>query len=105
MAHKNKISVSPGQYNAFITKEFKNWKKALYSEKDKPDRFEKHQQTQSHMTVVLRQFTLPSKEYDKDFEMHNKNIATEKSDNRQVLLAVVENIRFLGKMFHYFFYI
>ena len=36
MAPKNGISVSPWQDNAFFTKEFENWNKTLYSEKDKP---------------------------------------------------------------------
>ena len=35
--------------------------------------------------------------------MHNKNIGTEQNGNRQVLLALSKNIRFLGKTFQYFF--
>ena len=36
LAHKNEILVSPWQDNVFVTKGFQNWKKSLYSEKDKP---------------------------------------------------------------------
>ena len=81
LAHKNEISVSPWQDNAFVTKEFQNWEKRLYCEKDKTGAFEKHQHNQSNKTAVLHQFTLPSKEYVKVPEMHNKNIGTEKNSN------------------------
>ena len=55
MAPKNGISVSPWQDNAFFTKEFQNWNKTLYSEKDKLSAFEKHQDSQSYKTAVLHQ--------------------------------------------------
>ena len=94
MAPKNGISVSPWQDNAFFTKEFENWNKTLYSEKDKPGAFEKHQHSQSYKTAVLHQFALLSKEYGKVSEMHNKIIGIEQNSNRQLLVTILENILF-----------
>ena len=37
--------------------------------------------------------------------MHNKYTGTEQHDNRQKLLAILENIRFLAKMFKHLYYI
>ena len=85
-----------------LQKDFKIEKKTLYSYKDKAGTFEKYQHNQSHKTAVLRQFTLPWNKHSKVLEMHNKSIGTERNGKRQVLLAILENIRFLDKMFQYF---
>ena len=89
LAHKNKISVSLWQHDAFVTKGFQNWGKKYYTvKKDKPGAFEIRQHK------AIRQQFYASSRY------HQKNTAKfpkcKQSGNRQVLLAILENTQILG---------
>ena len=93
------ILVTTWKDDAFITKGFRSWKKALYIEKNKPGAFEKQSQSDSHKSAVERQITLPSKSYGKIPKMASKFSANEQKTNREILLKILENVRFLGKIY------
>ena len=98
-AMESEILVTPGKDDAFITKGFQSWKKALYLEKNKPGVFEKHSQSGSHKSAVERKITLQSKSYGKIPKMASKSTVNEQKENREILLKILENARFLGKIY------
>ena len=67
--------------------------------KNKPGAFEKHSQSDSHKSAVERQITLASKSYGKIPKMASKSSANEQKENREMLLKILENVRFLGKIY------
>ena len=95
---ESEILVTPWKDDALVTKGFRSWKKALYIEKDKPGVFEKHSQSDNHKSAVERQITLASKSYGKIPKMTSKSCANDQKDNREKLLKILENVRFLGKI-------
>ena len=98
-AMENEILVTPWKNVAFVTKGFRSWKKALYIEKDKPGSFEKHKQSANHKSAVERQITLESKSYEKIPRMASKSSANEQKEKREILLKILENVRFSGKIY------
>ena len=98
-AMESEILVTPGKDDAFITKGFRSWKKALHIEKNKPGAFEKHSQSGSHKSAVERKITLQSKSYRKIPKMVSKSSVNEQKENREILLKIIENVRFLGKIY------
>ena len=97
-AMESEILVTPWKDDAFVTKGFRSWKKALYIEKNKPGAFEKHRQSDSHKSAVERQITLASKSYGKIPKMTSKSYANDQKENREILLKILENVRFLDKI-------
>ena len=71
---ESEILVAPWKDDAFVTKGFRSWKKALYIEKNKSETFKKHGQSESHKSAVERQITLASKTYGKIPKMTSKSI-------------------------------
>ena len=67
--------------------------------KNKPGAFEKHSQSDSHKSAVERQITLPSKSYGKIPKMASKSFPNEQKENQEILLKILENVRFLGKIY------
>ena len=98
-SHKCEILVTPWKDDAFITKGFRSWKKTLYIVKNKPGAFEKQSQSDSHKSAVERQITLPSKSYGKIPKMVSKSSANEQKENQEILLKILENVRFLRKIY------
>ena len=98
-AMESEILVTPGKDDAFIAKGFRSWKKALHIEKNKPGAFEKHSQSGSHKSAVERKITLQSKSYRKIPKMVSKSSVNEQKENREILLKIIENVRFLGKIY------
>ena len=97
-AIESEILVTPWKDDVIVTKGFRSWKKALYIEKIKPGAFEKHSQSDSHKSAVERQITLESKSYGKIPKMTSKSCANDQKENREILLKIFENVRFLGKI-------
>ena len=91
------ILVTPWKDNAFVTKGFRSWKKALCIEKNKPGAFKKHSQSDSYKSTVENQITLAPKSYGKIPKMASKSSANEQKENREILLKILENVKFLGK--------
>ena len=91
--------VTPWEDDAFITKAFQSWKKALYVEKNTAAVFEKHSQVDSHKSALERQITLASKSYGKIPKMASKSSASHQKGNREILMKILENVRFLGKIY------
>ena len=50
-------------------------------------------------SAVERQVTLPSKSYGKIPKMASKSSANEQKENREIILKILENVRFLGKIY------
>ena len=98
-AMEREIFVTPWKDDAFITKRFRRWKNALYIEKNKPGAFGKHSQGDSHKSAGERQITLPSKSYGKNPKIASKSSANKQKENREILLKILENVRFLGKIY------
>ena len=94
---ESEILVTPWKDDAFVTKEFRSWKKALYIEKNKPGVFETHSQSDSHKSTVERQITLASKSYEKIPKITSKSCANDQKENREMLLKILDKVRFLGK--------
>ena len=86
-AMESEILVTPWKDDAFVTKGFRSWKKALYIEKNKLGAFEKHSQSDSHKSAVERQITLASKSYGKIPKMASRSSANEQKENREILLT------------------
>ena len=91
--------VTPWKDDAFVTKGFRSWKKALFIEKNKPGVFEKHSHSDRHKSAVERQITLASKSYGKIPKMASKSSANGQNENRDILLKILQNVRFLGKIY------
>ena len=97
-AMESKILVTPWKDDAFVTKGFRSWKKDLYIKKNKPGAFEKRSQSDSHKSAVERQITLASKSYGKIPKMTSKSCANDRKENREILLKILDNVRFLGNI-------
>ena len=98
-AMESEILVTHWKDDAFVTKGFRIWRKALYVEKDKPGAFKKHSRSDSHKSTVERQITLASESYGKIPKMASKSSTNEQKENREKLLKILENVRFLGKIY------
>ena len=90
---------TPWQDDTLVTKGFSSRKKALYVEKNRPGAFEKYNQSDSHKSIVERQITLASKGYGKIPKMASKSSANKQRENPKILLNIIENVRFLGKIY------
>ena len=75
--------------DAFISRGFQNWKLATSV-------FRQHELSNCHKEAVEKIITLPVTTSDVG-EMLSKAHAQEKSENRQVLLAILSNLRFLAR--------
>ena len=98
-AMESEILVTPSKDDAFVTKGFRSWKKALYIEKNKPGAFEKRCQSDSHKSAVERQITLVSKSYRKIPKMKSKSSENGQKENREILLKILENVGFFVKIY------
>jgi len=75
--------------DAFVTRGFHNWKLATIS-------FRQHEASASHKEVVERVFTLPATTTDIG-EVLSTVHAQEEFENRQCLLKILSNLRFLAR--------
>ena len=75
--------------DAFVTRGFHNWKLATIS-------FRQHEASASHKEAVERVFTLPATTTDIG-EVLSTVHAQEKFENRQCLLKILSNLRFLAR--------
>ena len=75
--------------DAFISRGFSNWKLATSV-------FRQHELSNCHKEAVEKIITLPATTADVG-EMLSKAHAQEKSENRQVLLTILSNLRFLAR--------
>ena len=82
----------------FTEQGFANWKKAL--EKDKG--FDKHEQSEAHKEAIDRYIVIPKTTGDIG-EIISEAHSKERFHNRQVLLKILENIRFLGNTLSFVF--
>lgn len=96
-AKESKILNTPWKDDTFVTKGFRKWKKALYIEKNKHGTFEKHNYSDSHKSAVERYITVASKDYGKVPEILSTSTTNEQRENQEMLLKILENIKFLGK--------
>ena len=77
------------QDSSFLTGGFSNWRDASRC-------FSNHEQTTMHKTAVEYMVTLPNTTSDVG-EMLSSSHAAEKQKNRQYILKVAQNIRFLAR--------
>ena len=66
-----------------------NWKKTL-------EKFEKHQNTKSHHEAIDLVIKIPSTSRNIG-EMLSSSLASQKAENRKILMTILSNIRFLGR--------
>ena len=85
---KANLTLLTEKENAFISTSFLNWKKAL-------EKFRKHEQSSCHRESV----SISSiRETNENFvDMLSNTLSQEKFDNHQMLLKILENVRFLGR--------
>ena len=74
---------------AFVSKGYCNWKDAIVA-------FRKHEGSDCHKSAIEAVVTLPSQCKDIE-EQLSKRVASDKQDNRQRLLKVISNVRFLAR--------
>ena len=77
---------------SFTTKGFTNWKKALTK-----DGFGAHEASHSHQEATLRVLKAPA-EYRNVGSSLSDNFRLEQQNNRKMLLKILSNIRYLGKL-------
>jgi len=74
---------------ALVVKGFCNWKDAIAA-------FRKHEESECHKSAIEAIVTLPSQ--CKDITEHSsKQISSDKRDNRQCLLKIISNARYLAR--------
>ena len=52
-----------------------------------------------HKSAIVRQITLASKSYGKIPKMASKSSASHQKGNREILMKILESVRFLGKIY------
>ena len=86
------------QSDVFTKCGYKNWKKAL--EKNKG--FNKHQNSSAHKEATARFITQkPSDTTSVDHLLNSAN-NIQMAENRRMLLKIMSNVRFLGKIIYFF---
>lgn len=85
---ENKISSGYAE-TSFISKGYTNWKDAIKN-------FSNHEQCNSHKEALERSVTLPKETKDVG-ELLSQAHAAEKKQNRECLLKILSNIRFLAR--------
>ena len=80
------------QGDAFTKTGFSNWRKALEEAKG----FKKHQSSKGHREAVVRHEKAANNKSDV-IDMISTKHAIQRSQNRQMLLKILTNIRYLGK--------
>ena len=78
--------------DTFIKRGFTNWKKAL----EKGRGFDKNEKSESHREATDRLVVIPNTSKRDIGELISESYYLEKFNNRQMLLKIMENIRFLG---------
>jgi len=88
---KNMISSEKSE-TAFTETGYRNWKKALETNRG----FSKHQCSTSHKEATERLITAPKTCKDIG-ELFDENVAKNKETNREMLLKILQNIRYLAR--------
>lgn len=78
--------------DAFVQSGYDNWKKAL----EKNRGFEKHEKADYHREAVMRYEIAPSSAMGDICDMTSTLYAAQRLENRQMLLKILSNLRFLG---------
>ena len=88
--HKKKFLASKKRDPAFTSRGFTYWKEATTA-------FEKHQGSASHREAVEALVLLPSQIQGDIGEMCDNKCADEKKANREMLMHILQNVRFLAR--------
>ena len=86
--HEDKLLAEHNKDPAYISTGFKNWKKA-------PKCFNTHETSNCHKAALTNQVTVPK--CGDVAELMNKDLAKQRSDERQYLKVVMECLQFLGR--------
>ena len=90
--HNQLISAAKGE-NAFTETGYSNWKNALEKKKG----FSKHELSECHKEAVARLITIPKTAAGDIGDMISSQHALERKQNRNVLLKILSNIRYLAR--------
>ena len=90
VADKRELPITKNKDDAFCKVGFTNWKKAL-------DKFEKHQNTASHHEAVDLVVKIPSTTQNVGEMLTGRTYASQKEENRDMLLVILSSIRYLGR--------
>ena len=85
---RNKVKWSKGE-SAFVSRGYSNWKDAIMV-------YKKHEGSDCHKSSIEAIVTLPLQCKDIGEQLSNQ-VASEKRDNRQCLLKVLSNLRYLAR--------
>ena len=83
--------------SAFTSTGFSNWKKAMTK-----DGFQSHDVSQAHRDATLRVTKIPT-EYKNVATSISEQFLLEQLNNRQMLLKILSNVRYLGTVYLYHF--
>ena len=86
--HKGKLTAEHNMEEAYITKGFNNWKKAL-------EAFVDHQQSKAHRTAIIYEFIVH--QCGDVLEMTVNDLSNKRLAERKYLIKVMECIRFLAR--------
>jgi len=87
--HKGNLKSTANVDQAFTTKGFANWKKALST-------FKTHQASQCHATSVELELVIPKTNHD-IIDLTNKNSQKHREDNRRCLAVIIESLQYLAR--------
>ena len=87
--HKGNLRSSSNVDQAFTTRGFTNWKKALSS-------FKTYQASQCHITSVELELVIPKTNHD-IIDLSNKNFQKLREENRRCLAVIIESLQYLAR--------
>ena len=85
---KGNLTLSSKKEDAFLSTGFSNWKKAL-------EKFRKHENSNCHLEAAS--MSVIRETHENLGEMLSDTLTQEKFENRQILLKILENVRFLRR--------
>ena len=95
-AESNSLSTQAlSQGDAFLKQGYQNWKKAT----EKAKGFQKHETSKTHLEAVARYVQPKSGQQPNVVDMISTEAAMTRFRNRQMLLKILTNVRYLGKNF------